>query len=253
MIKVEDIQQIVKLVLMSGYLQKHSPLSLFIVGEVGTGKTEIISTFTSNHIKFISDLSKFGVFNILKNSPKITHFIIPDFIKITQKRRSTTDDLVSILNALTEEGLGNIDLYNFHHDFKDKKIGIISSTTKSSYAQNRKSWEKMGFVSRMLLCSYSYSDGTTDEIMDYIQKEKYLTKKIKDKITKKGGSIWVEGNDNLFKKLRVLSNSKFRTQKQLQVLCKCNALLRNDNKVKQEDIDEIMRLSKYLNLNYTKI
>lgn len=251
MIQIEDIQKITKLVLASGFLKNQRPLSLMLIGEAGLGKTEIISHFCGKNAFFSTDLSKFGVLNILKENPSITHFIIPDFIKVTQKRRSTTDDLISLLNAFTEEGLTNFNLYNFQAKFKNRRGGIITATTSASYNQHKKNWDRIGFVSRMITCSFSYNHDTIQKIMDYIEHENFSFQEKQEKLSFK--KIEVSTPFFLNKQFEKISESKFRTQKQLQTLAKCNALINHRKEVSQEDIDEVMRLSIYMNLNYTKI
>jgi hypothetical protein len=45
----------------------------------------------------------------------------------------------------------------------------------------------------------------------------------------------------------------FRLHKQLRSLVKAHALYRGDTKVKMEDLEEIKRLSKYMNLGFHQI
>lgn len=252
MIKVDDILKIVKLILLSGYLKKHKPLSLLLVGEVGIGKTEISTNYSSSRIIVINDLSKMGLYNEIRKNKSLKHIIIPDFLKITQRRKTTANDLISTLNSAVEEGLTKVSLYHHEENFKSKNIGIITSTTKSSLEQHYKKWKEMGFVSRMLICSYSYCDDTIEKIMKYIIDEEYLNNNLKQRL-KGFKDINITSTPELNKQLKVISKSAFRNQKQLQTLIKCNTLLRGDNKTNQEDVNEIIRLTKFLNLNYLKI
>lgn len=254
MIKVADIIKIVKLTIASGYLKNIKPLSLLMIGEVGIGKTEIITSIKSSKIKYITDLSYMGFLKILKENPKITHIIIPDFIKITHKKRATSDNLVSILNSGIEEGIGEIHLQNFDLNLKKgkKNIGIITSTTKNSYIQQRKNWSAMGFIDRFIICSYSYSDATINDIIKSINNEDYLKKAEKEEVKHKG-KIEIKTKPTLNKKLNPLINKRFRKLKHLQAFVKCNALLRGSSIVENQDIKEISRLSKYLNLDFTPI
>lgn len=252
MIKTEDISKIVKLVLISGCLKEIKPLSLLLIGDVGIGKTEIITNFKSSRILFMTDLSYMGLLEELKDKKDVTHIIIPDFIKITKKKRSTSDNLISLINAGTEEGIGNIHLQNFKEDFKGKRIGIITSTTKSSYYGNKKAWSGIGFLDRFLICSYSYSDDTIEAIIKYINEEKYLNKTIKEQI-KNLKKVSIKTKTTLNEKLNPLIHKRFRSLKNLQALVKCNALLRGSNIVENSDVEEVTRLSKYINLEFNEI
>ena len=252
LINVDDILKIVKLVLLSGYIKGVKPLSLFLISEYGLGKTEIITNYKDKRILFATDISYIGLLSELKENKNVTHLVIPDFLKITMKKRSTSDNLISLLNAGTEEGIGMIHLGNFKEDFKNRNIGIVVATTKDSYNQRKKYWKGIGFLSRMIICSYSYSKDTTDKIITFINSEEYLNNNKKSRLDCLRKQE-IKSTEQLNKQLNDIADKKFRTLKQLQTLAKCNALVRNDNKVTIEDINEIKRLSKYLNLGYNKL
>ena len=252
MINTEDLKKITKLVLLSGYIKNVKPLSLMLISVAGNGKTEIISSFKSKRIIFMTDLTYMGLLKELKNNPRLKHIIIPDFIKITQKKRSTTDNLVSILNALVEEGIGKISMYNFECDYKNRNAGVIIATTKASFGQHKRMWGNMGFMSRMLLCSYEYKDETIERIFEYINNEDYLKDNTQEKI-KECKDIYIKSQPNLNKRFNELAKKSFRGLKQLQTLAKCHALSRGSQTVTDEDIKEIIRLAEYLNLNFKKI
>lgn len=250
MINMEDLKKILKLVLLSGNLKNAKPLSLLVLSRSGNGKTELITSFKKSSVGFVTDMSFIGLLKWLEDDKKLKHIIIPDFIKITEKKRSTTANLISCLNALTEEGVGKIKIFNTEKDFSNRVIGLITATTKASFAQHKKAWESFGFVQRMVIISYDYKDETIDLIMNSINKEEYLNdKKENIKYTDKK----INSEEALFKQLNPYANKRFRSLKQLQTLCLSHALLRKDTKVTQEDINEVIRLTKYMNLNYTKI
>jgi len=249
MIKTEDIQKIVKLTLISGYIKDASPLSLIVVGKAGIGKTENIKHWKDKRSMLITDLNYSGLMELLIKKNTLKHIIIPDFIKITMKKSSTKDNLISFLNSCIEDGLNQIEGY-FHHKFKDRKIGLITSSTKASFTQNKPTWKNMGFTDRMIICSYSYSQKTLEEIKDYINEEKFNVnqEKIQDlKITE------IKSNKLLNSVFNDKVKDSLRSLKQFQTLAKCNALNEGRNKVLKEDITEVLRLTKYLNEKYIEI
>ena len=253
LIKVDDVKKIIKLIVASGNVKnKEKPLSLLLIGQVGIGKTELITAFKTKNIACMTDLSMMGLLKELKDNKNIKHIIVPDFIKLTMKRRTTADHLLSLLNAYTEEGLYKFSYPNFQEDFKGRKGGIIIATTKASWGQHKKQWKAIGFVSRMVLCSFSYTKETADKILDYLYQEKYLENN-KIKQLKLGKSRNIESTPELNKLLNPLGTNSFRTQKHLQLLIKCNALLEGRDKVTKADLKEIKRLDKYLNDKYKKL
>ena len=250
MINMHDLQKLVKLVLLTGDIKGLKPVSLLIVSKSGNGKTELISSYEKNTAPFFTDISYIALAETLKKDKKIKHVIIPDFIKITQKKRSTSDNLISFLNALLEEGVGKIRLFNQEIDLKKRVIGLITATTKASFGQRKSKWSDFGFVQRMLIVSYDYSEETIEKIIDSINEDKFIKTK-KSTIDKIGDCI--ESEKSLNKQLNRYANNNFRTLKHLQSLAKAHALMRKSKIVEQEDINEIIRLTKYMNLDYTKI
>lgn len=254
LIAVEDLLKVIKLVAISGYLKNYKPLSLILVSKVGNGKTEIISSFCAKNIVFLTDLSSTGVYNLMKNE-HLTHIIIADFTKITMKNKQTSNNLMTTLNSAMEEGLHKQELKNTSIDMKGRNIGLITSTTKASYGQNKQTMEDFGFTSRMIVVSYDYGEKTFNDIMESIYRSEYLNNQykpmplIKGKISKKT----IEIPYDLAKKLNKMNDNAFRTQKQLQTLACCNALYNKRQKVTEEDIEEIIKLSKFFNLKYTQI
>ena len=251
MIKVEDIKKIVKLALLTGDIKDVKPVSVLIVGKSGNGKTEVLASYDKKKALYITDLSAHGLLDELKKYPEISHIIIPDFIKLTQKQRSTSNNLISMLNALIEEGGAKVSLKNYHADFEGKRIGMITATTKASFSQNKKDWMSIGFVQRMLVVSYDYKDETIAEILSYINKELFETQekeKLKDYKIKK-----IITDEEMNRQFNFYVKKNFRTLKSLQALAKSHAFMNKRKEVVQEDVDEVIRLTKYMNLNFTKL
>lgn len=250
MINMQDLKKILMLVLATGNLKGVKPVSLLVVSKSGNGKTELITSIKSKKGCYITDLSATGLLLFLEKDTKMRHIIIPDFIKITQKKKSTSENLVSLLNALTDEGVGKTKLFNVEKDFSNRTIGLITATTKASFGQHRTRWESFGFVQRMLFVSYDYSEETIQKIMESINKEEYIKEK-KDVLIASSKDVISEEKFN--KQLNRFVDKNFRSLKHLQALAKANAMMRGSKFVEQCDIDEIIRLTKFMNLKYTKI
>lgn len=254
MIKVDDLKELVRTVLYTGYVEHEKPLSVMFIADVGSGKSSILNIFkTADNIAYFTDVTYMGLIKLLEDNKEVRHIVIPDFLKITMKKQSTTDNIVSCFNAGMEEGIDKISMMGQSFDFHGKKFGLITATTKGSFRQNKRKWEAMGLLSRMLIVTFSYSDETIEEIFEYIINRRYL----QDTVTKESmpyRNIEVKLPPELAKQLREL-DTDFRKQKQLQTLVMARPILRGDEKptVTQEDIDTIKGLSKYLNMEYTKI
>jgi len=256
MIKTEELQDLIKTVLYTGYVAGEKPLSVLLIGQIGIGKSQLITDYEKkDNIIICSDVTYMGILHHLKTNREFRHLIIPDFLKITMKSKSTTANAISILNAGIEEGIGEINLLNYNEDFKGKTFGLITATTKDSLSQNRKTWQAMGFLSRCLIISYDYTDDTKEQIFDFIQDRLYVSEG-KKKIQLPVANIDVFLPKELAKKLRN-PETTFRSQKQLQTLAMARAIMNNLNNstptTTQKEIDEVLKMSKFFNYDFTKI
>lgn len=250
MIGVSDVRKIVKLSIISGKLRSDEPINVMLSSRSGSGKTMILKGFAMKNIVFCTDLTYKGVLNIMEKDKNITHILIPDFLKLTMKKQSTTANLISLLNSALDEGVGKIEMYNYSHDFEGRRLGLITATTRQSLRQNMVEWRSIGFLNRFLTVSYTYSEKTIAEINGFINAERQFGETI-EKLKSK--SVKFRGNSILFSQFNTLANGNFRSLKQYQALAKCNAINEGRDRVEQKDIDEILRLSHYINLNYNEI
>ena len=136
MIKVDNLKELIKTVLYTGYVADEKPLSIMFVAHYGTGKSEILNTFNVNdNIAYFTDVTYMGLIKLLEEEKEVRHIVIPDFLKITMKKKSTTDNITSCFNAMMEEGLDKISMMGQSYDFKGKKVGLITATTKKSFEE----------------------------------------------------------------------------------------------------------------------
>jgi len=255
MIKVEKIKKIVKLCLVSTKIKNMKPLSLLVVAKAGSGKTELIMSYEDKSLDFITDLNYSSLIEKLKDNKGIKSIIIPDFIKITHKKSSTSKNLISLLNSATEEGLFNVEGY-YKHNFKGRQLGLITSITNGTLGQVKQEWGNIGFLDRMIICSYSYSKKTIKEILKSICEEgekKVKREKLNIPIKNKKSGIEVTSEYKFNFQLIDFAKDNPRALKNMKRLLRCNALINGRTKVNQNDVDEIKDLSKFLNLKRTEL
>jgi hypothetical protein len=255
MLKVEELKELIKTILFSGYVSKEKPLSIIFVADVGSGKSEILNSFKLNdNIAYFTDVTYMGLIKLLENEKEVRHIVIPDFLKITMKKKSTTDNITSCFNAMMEEGLEKISMMGQSYDFKGKKLGLITATTRNSFNQYKNRWASMGFLSRMLIISYKYSEESVKEIFEYIYNREYLKNGTNQKENMPIRNIDVVLSPKLARKLKD-KKTDFRRQKQLQTLAMSRALMDNRDKLEviEEDIKKVNSFKKFLNLNFIEI
>lgn len=246
----EDIKKIVKLSYISAFLKGEKPINLMLLAPAENGKTHFLLSFFSKFSKILSDLSFAGLIKILQEDKKFKTIVIPDFLKITGKKQSTKQNLLTLLNAYLEEGIYKISLGNREEiNFNGRTGSIMTATTRESFKQNRRAWDGMGFSSRFLLVSYKYSQDTVDKIIRMLAQEtKRKTKP--ERIVAKNQVVTATEEINL--RLREIGGG-LRMFQILMVMAKANALSEGRDKVLVKDVDEVKRLSKFFNIDYEEI
>jgi len=263
MIGNKKLLDAIELVIWSGLIKDEKPLSLMIVASAESGKTQALMKYNINDgIAYMTDCTAFGLQRDiipLVEKGEIKHIMIPDLLKPLSRKQSTVNTFVTFLNALIEEGIADILTYVSQPTRKIKglKCGLITSITADELKDQRHRWVSMGFLSRCLPFSYSYSQKTVKEIFDYIMSEKYQEEsKIKLKLPKKPKDIKI--SKRFAEKVKPFSYAfaepnkvyGFRFQTQLQVLMKANALRNKRKAVNNKDYKKVEDLMNHLNLNY---
>ena len=257
MIKTKPLEEIIKLCIYSDYVKNERPVSLLIVAKPESGKTEVLRLFkVNNGIAYITDITKFGLESILLpkiERGEIRRIIIPDFLKVLGRSKSARKNIITLLNALVEEGVVSIQTFLTHQEFKKEvKCGLITAITSFEFFRGLGGY---GFLTRLLPFSYSYDLPTVNKIFKYLISEKYKEENpIKLKLPKRDKEIKL--SPRLAEKLIPISSSigqhlkiyGFRIQRHLQILAKASALERGSKKVTMKDINRIIKLSKWMNL-----
>ena len=266
MIGTEDLEYLVKLALYSAYVKDEKPLSLLITAKVESGKTTIASKFMHDKNKgivYLTDVTAYGIIKAFLPQlelGKINHLIIGDLITPLSKQQSTVRSFIAFLNNLIEEGIVELQTYANSVKVKGIRCGIITTIPENELFDKRHKWATMGFMSRVLPVSYSYSQQTAIEILQSIaRREYYEENKVKLDFPKKQKCIELpfEIAEKLIPHSRSFAIAEkiygFRYQKQLQVLLEANALIRKDKKVTEEDFQKILSLLKLIGLRYNQI
>lgn len=290
---MEAIQEIIELVLWTAYIKYERIVSLLIVAEPESGKTELMKKYRKNNgIYATKRFSAYGIetdliegrMNLLFDKPKILgHIIIYDFSMLFSFKPNTIDSTMAFLDAFTEEGLSPESTYAISYEklepFDGLKGGIIGgfnmegfftrggSKLKRTIRQNIK---KGGFFSRNLIVSYAISSAQLRMIFDsivhgeYRTDEKYVNlialnfpdHRINVSISEEYTRVLVDLSNDILEELYKDIGYKLkgiRLTKILIALAKANALRNKRTSVKREDIERISMLSRWMNLKFEKL
>lgn len=264
--KLESISKIIKLVLYSAYIQDESqPISALLVCVPEAGKTdEIKQASLLPGILYPTDMTAFGILTTYGQdlmNRVIRHILIPDLITPLSKRWETSASFISFLNQLCEEGIVEVRTFALSQKFQQPvKCGIIACITPKQLQDRRHRWMSMGFMSRMLPISWSYSNPVQVEIFDFICGRKYRDGKLWE-YKFPSADVKVELPIALAKELvpytftfaQTQATYGFRYQKHLQRLAMASAIVNGREVVNKSDIDDIKDLIRFLNINETAI
>ena len=259
LIEVDDLIKLVNLALLTGRVKNAKPVSMLLIGDTETGKTQILEVFMNlKSVVWANDLSAKIIVDVV--APLVekgkTHILIPDLLKVLSHQKMVTRNTMTMLNAIMEEGLKNVMFYGTQKEFKQPvRCGVIAAITRAAFRAREQYWKGIGFVGRCILVSFSYSDVTKSKIHEHIRKG--FPVKIIEIIT--GKRTQAEIPAKIARRVQDLATAEtpfstgFRVHKQLRALAQAHALYRADAKVKMEDFEEIKRLSKFMNLDFHQI
>jgi hypothetical protein len=259
LIEVDDLIKLVNLAILTGRVKNGKRVSMLLVGDTETGKTQILEVFMGlKPVIWANDLSaKIIVMDIARQVEEgKTHILIPDILKILSHQKVVARNTITMLNAVTEEGLKNVMFYGSQREFKQPvKCGLIAAITKSGYNSREKYWKDIGFIGRCIPVSFSYSEETKMKIHEHIRKG--FPPKTIDVVTGKLTNVEIPSEIGVrvqdLALIRSPLSTGFRLHKQLRALAQAHALYCNRSIATEEDFEEIRRLSKFMNLDYSTI
>lgn len=266
LIGLKDLEYIIELVILSGWIKNTDPLSLIISAKVGAGKTELLKQYSKlKGVKFLSEPTAYGIktkyLDAIK-SGKIRTLMIGDLLGPLSKQKKTRDDFIAFLNTVMEEGI--LEIQTYAQEWESKKFvkcGLITTIAEPDLLRKSRRWFEMGFLTRSIPLTYSYSDSTKIDIYQGIAKSKNLSRTPKKLMWLPKKPVIIKQNSRINLKLIELSMNiekwedvyGFRRQEQLQTLLMANSLKNKRKYVTEEDYDKIIELSKYINLSFKEV
>jgi hypothetical protein len=278
LIGVQPLKKIIKLTLQTGWIKKEPgfdyPVNLLIIAKPESGKTQAVTykipgTYTTTNITQAVMVSK--IFPMIENNG-LKYMIIPDILNAIEKDRTTAKGFINMTKSLIEEGISNLDTFNLRttrtYD-PPIKCGMITATTTESYngyynpltqrteGGLKHQWKRIGLLSRFVPFSYSYGIEKIKEIFLHIEKQEPI-KSVDDSPPIKRTKKAIYGDSVLFSQLEIISMKTgdsigcygVRLQRSLQDLVRANAMINGRDTLTQEDINEIIHLSNWINYDF---
>lgn len=266
-----DLWPLIKLVvcaLISPYIKGEKPFSLLIIAKPESGKTTVMKQYRENKgVLYLTDCTAFGItrdFLPKIASGEIKTIMIPDLTTPLSKQTKTRAALVAFLNNLIEEGIKNMSTgaVNYSKD-TDAVANVITAVTDHSFRDARHGWNKLGFLSRFVIISYSYSSLSVNTILNAYSEHgvegKGIEKKCKVKLPRKSVDIDLPKKiaDRLDPYAREIGRAYdlygFRVKINFRSLLKCLAYRNGRKVVTDADFNEFLELVNFMNFSFTPI
>lgn len=266
LIGIEDLVYIIELIILSAWIKNVDPLSLIISAKVGAGKTELLKLFSKiKGVKFLSEPTAYGIKKKYLDEIKagiIRVLMIGDLLGPLSKQKKTRDDFIAFLNMVIEEGI--LEIQTYAQDWASKKFvkcGLITTIAEHDLRRKSRRWFEMGFLSRALPLTYSYSSSSKIKIYKEIAYSTDTSEMPVKKMWLPREPVEIKPNPHLNLKLIELSMNVekwedvygFRRQEQFQTLMMANALKNGRKHVTEEDYEKIIDLSRYINLSFKEV
>jgi hypothetical protein len=264
---LENLADMITLTLYTAYIRNVlKPNSLLIIARPESGKTEMMKKFTVNkNIAYLSDATAYGIEHDYLSKieeGQVRHIMIPDLLKPLSRKESTVKTFITFLNGLIEEGIASTSTYaSSRSTEKHVKCGIVTAITTDDLNDQRHHWGRIGFLSRIVPFSYSYSIESVKKVFDYILGLDYLEEydiELK-RIPRQDRNIRLPRKhaQAILPSTAVIAEAQqtygFRLQKQFQALLQASALEKGRHCVNSRDVERVLHLMNWMNFDENPI
>ncbi|MCS7106064.1 MAG: hypothetical protein NZ942_01990 [Candidatus Aenigmarchaeota archaeon] len=270
MVKTEPLRKIISLAVASAYVKNENSVSVLILAKPESGKTTTMKEFALNNgIGWLSDVSYTGLLDCLEHIKQgtIKTLFIPDMLKPFVKKKDTATNFLTLLNEMIEEGVKTIKTFQKNIDYgMFLRCNAVCAITSTDFFTAKGLLGGIGFISRVIPFSYSYSINDINKIFKALMKnnsneiefQKLNLKKVKHVHLPPSLAEKIKSNITLhlvekFKRRFGDQIYGFRLQKNLQTLAKASALLRKSDKVTIKDVNELEKLSNWMNYDFKNL
>lgn len=262
LIHVDLLKKIIEATLITPYIKDEKPISLMIVAKAESGKTTTMKLYRENKgIVYMTDCTAYGLTRDIL--PKIVSgeaktLMIADLLTPLSKSYKTRQSFIAFLNNLIEEGVAKITTYVTVWD-KEVKVNVITAVTDEALQDGRHEWARMGFLSRFVMFSYSYSLSTIMEILNRYSQHGLKFEKAKVELPEK--EINIELPQEIAEKLNSIAieiGKQFelygiRAKINLRSLIKALAYRNGKTTVTEDEFRELLELADYMNFKFNPI
>ena len=259
MIGTQLVRELVETTILTGHLTGHDPVSLLLLASPESGKTSIVLERDCKSVIDMTDVSGRSLQVLVQSNPEVSHFVINDMVAVLSHKQSVNQYTLSMLNAMTEEGIRTVAIGGNVMPAPVKgKRGIIASLTLDLARDQRRWWNATGFASRVLPFCYCYDEKLVIRIKDYIETRSaaksnepkpFTVPAIKPTINLE--TIKASVRELSDRKAKELGEKGIRRLKQFRSLVAAHALWRSwkNKSANEQDVQFLMNI--YHHISYT--
>lgn len=263
---MEELRNLLRYVLYTGHLKREKPVSLLIIAKTESGKTACIDMFSreSEGVVYMNDATPYGIvkelYRIQGAGREVNHIVIPDLLNPLSKTRASVQGFIHFFNSAMEEGVTKIETASIQYNIPTIQCGLVTAITKEAFNRRRRYWSDVGFLRRMLPFTYRYPIDMAIEILDGIFEGNHLEID-KGKLVFPKEKVEIKLSSDLAKKMYPYTSKLaqaedvygFTFQKHFQRLLKGVALSKGKSVVDIEDVRDLQKSAKYMNLEFNEM
>jgi hypothetical protein len=173
-VRLSPILDIVRAAIWTGVLDDEHPISVMLIAEQESAKTECLKFFAgTSTLTYLSDATGKGLasFKSKIEEKKLRHFVLLDLVRVLSHAKGVGERTIQQLATLMEEGesmtvdpSGQANWANF------PRVGTLMGITPQYLQSKMIKWRATGFMTRFLPVSFRYTPSTVSAIHDAIQK-----------------------------------------------------------------------------------
>lgn len=176
--RLKPVIEIVKACVWTGALADENPVSVMLIAEQESCKTEVLKHFYGTPtIQYQSDVTSKGVATFKRDimEHRLKHLCLLDLVKILAHGKGVSERTLQTLSTLMEEGESGTSDGGGRENWSTEenpwpRIGVMMAITTSFFNGKAGHWRKTGFMSRFLPVSFEYKEETVATIHESIRK-----------------------------------------------------------------------------------
>ncbi len=168
MIAVDPILDFLNICIWTSVLQDEQPVSVVIVADTSSGKSEMLKKLQCPLSIFITDMTTRDLSAIMLDKNKRV-VLLSDMQAIFSHKSTVVGTTTQALRNLLEEGIYN-DPYSGER--AERRFGMITAIPPTEFARVNKIFISGGLDTRFLVFEYSYRKQTISKIHDFIENGK---------------------------------------------------------------------------------